>query len=105
MSWWEMPAEETKAEQKGRYVPPAWTDLIENYLKEVSLGEGDVFDISVAEILKDALSLPAAQWSKSNEMRVAESLRYLGWQKRDVRRGGSVTKRWEPPRPSNTGAK
>lgn len=87
--WWEMPPAETATEQAHRYAAPAWAEPIERYIRSQSATE-----VSVAEILEHALKIPSAHWSKATEMRVGEALRYLHWQKRDVRRDGKIVKRW-----------
>src|SRR5262249_23462341 len=101
-SWWEMPSS-TAIEQENRYAPPAWCDPIEHYLAYAPSPRDPgselkrsrpLTEISISEILEHALLLPPAQWTKRNEMRVAEVLRYLGWKKKDVRREGRVVKRW-----------
>jgi putative DNA primase/helicase len=103
-SWWEMPAEQTRQQQAARYVAPAWVELIEKYIEQERMIEDGnprwvpraepLPEVSVAEILQNALDIPEAQWNKASEMRVAESLRFLGWIKKDVRRKGRIVKRW-----------
>jgi predicted P-loop ATPase len=103
-TWWEMPSQETQVQQNRRYVPPAWIDPIERYIVNESINDGGGFrwmqrpkpltELSVSEVLQFALNIPESQWTKANEMRVAETLRYLRWTKKDVRRDGKVLKRW-----------
>jgi predicted P-loop ATPase len=91
-SWWHMPAQETQQQQVNRYVAPAWAEPIRRYLEQQHASE-----VSIAEVLEHALAVPKSQWTKGVEMRVAESLRFLGLEKRDVRRDGRVVKRWLRP--------
>jgi putative DNA primase/helicase len=104
--WWEMPPDETRTEQASRYVPPAWAEPIEKYIThewiEKADGSGGFHwsprtprtELSVSEILEYALDIPKSQWTKANEMRVGEALRFLGWTKQDVWRNGKTVKRW-----------
>jgi putative DNA primase/helicase len=105
-SWWEMPADETQKQQHSRYVAPAWVELIEKYIHHERVRDDNhdgfrwipraepLTELSIAEVLEHALDVPRAQWSKANEMRVAESLRFLEWIKKDVKRDGKTVKRW-----------
>jgi len=106
-SWHVMPIEETRNEQEARYVEPAWCEPIQFYIENVSVWDVDhwkstpraesLTELSAAEVLKDALHMPEAAWTKSNEMRVGEALRFMGWTKKDKRHEGRVGKRWLSP--------
>jgi predicted P-loop ATPase len=113
-TWWEMPAEETQREQEQRYVPPAWVGPIEKYIthdRTYSVTDHGVSakpdgwiernaprtELSISEIFEMALELPAGQWTKANEMRAGEALRYLGWERKLVRRNGKPQKLWMAP--------
>jgi predicted P-loop ATPase len=115
-TWWEMPAEETQREQEQRYVPPAWVEPIEKYIthdRTYAKTEDGVSakpdgwierstprtELLISEIFEMALELPAGQWTKANEMRACEALRYLGWERKLVRRNGKPQKLWMPPEP------
>ena len=103
-TWWEMPAVKTRHEQAKRYVAPAWVEPIQRYLEHEPVKDGTETnwikrpeprpDVSIAEIFEYALELPKSQWTKANELRAAESLRYMGWKSKDMRRNGKVGKRW-----------
>jgi putative DNA primase/helicase len=104
--WWEMPAEATRTEQEKRYVEPAWVPPIKQYIAYKRVIEGDtgqwkwierhepLQEVTIADLLEHALDLPKGQWVKANEMRVAECLRFLGWQKKDASRKGKTVKIW-----------
>lgn len=102
-TWWEMPTDETITEQQSRYIAPAWVEPIQRYIdQERVIDEGrtswltrpaSLTDLSIAEVLEFGLDIPRSQWTKANEMRVGEALRFMGWRKRDVWRGRTV-KRW-----------
>jgi predicted P-loop ATPase len=91
-TWWDMPSEETKTEQEARYQPPALVEPIQRYIDNERVGDSEKWaprlspleNVSVAEILHHALRMPESQWTKDSEMRVAASLRWLGWQKRHI---------------------
>lgn len=105
-TWWEMPAEETKTQQDSRYVPPAWVDPLQRYIDNERVGESSQWvprvepltEVSVGELMEHALKMPEAQWTKPNQMQVAESLRALGWKRATKRRnGGKPVKVWLSP--------
>ena len=105
-SWWEMPVEETRIQQANRYIPPAWVEPIQRYIEnEPIVDDGEtrwvqrpepLKRMSIAEILEYALDLPEGQWTKANEMRVAESLRYLQWKKKRLTVDGDRSRWWIP---------
>lgn len=91
-SWWEMPMEETTRQQESRYHAPAWCGPIEDYLLKTQMVE-----VSVEELMDSALKMPPSQWNRSNEMRVAEALKFLKWTRKDVWRNKRTVKRWFAP--------
>jgi putative DNA primase/helicase len=89
-TWWEMPAEETKAEQESRYTEDPWTVLIDEYIRPKST-------VTVSEILLDCLRFEKANIGRQDQMRVASCLRRLAWEKgQKARRGTDVTPIWRP---------
>lgn len=111
-TWWEMPPEDTQKQQARRYVAPAWCEPIEKYTHHERVREADddgAFhwkwiaraeprtELSTAEVLEHALDVPRAQWDKSKEMRVAESLKFLGWERKQVWSEGKNTRKWVRP--------
>jgi putative DNA primase/helicase len=101
-SWWDMPAEDTQAQQAARYDEPAWTSVIERYLETEPFGctedriqrRTPLTEVTLAEILELALKLPVSQWTRNAEKEVGKSLRALGFYKKDTKRNGKVGKRW-----------
>src|SRR5262249_17598489 len=105
-TWWEMPIEETLKQQVARYDAPAWAALIEDYLEheppswdwEPGLArtkrKEPLTELTIAEILKDALHLPNGEWTRRNELAVGKALRHLGWTKKNVWRDHRTLKRW-----------
>jgi Virulence-associated protein E/Bifunctional DNA primase/polymerase, N-terminal len=89
-SWWEMPAEETKAEQESRYVDDVWTDLISEYIAGSPGLTNSRSSITVTEILSDCLKFEKAKIGKLDQMRVATCLRRIGWEKGKKERVGRV---------------
>lgn len=107
-TWWEMPAERTREEQAKRYTPPAWVEPIKRYIENEYVRDDDgkgewirrakpLVETSISDILAYALDIPKGQWSKANQMQAAESLRHLGWNKKDKSIDGKTLKRWLSP--------
>ncbi len=93
-SWWEMPAEETLAQQQGRFNVPALAEPIQHYINHdrFEIPGGGVewqprFEpltrMTMAELLK-ALDVPKAQWSGAEKV-AAKALRSLGWDNKPVK--------------------
>jgi predicted P-loop ATPase len=77
IAWWLDDAgliEDAKREQADRLQADPWQETIESF---VSVHD----DVSVAEILADALKKDADRWERKDEMRVAATLKALGWQR------------------------
>ncbi|MBP7003530.1 VapE domain-containing protein [Amaricoccus sp.] len=98
--WWldtpELIAAAT-SEQEKRYQADAWDDLIERWLsnevrttgggypgyeppvKETVLRVAPLVDVSIGEILEQAIGIEPARWTKGDQMRVGAYLRAKGW--------------------------
>ncbi len=106
--WWiDDPAilAEARNEQDRRYQSDAWDDLIEHWLtheiRTVSDGFPDygnsrtesvprpepLADVSVGEILEEAIGLEPARWTRRDQTRVAAYLKANGWKREQVRIG------------------
>ncbi|MBC7152899.1 MAG: toprim domain-containing protein [Rhizobium sp.] len=100
--WWiDDPAllAEAREEQDRRYQSDAWDDLIEHWLtheiRTVSDGFPDygnsraesvprpepLRDVSVGEILEEAIGLEPARWTRGDQMRVSAYLKANGWER------------------------
>ena len=100
--WWiDDPAllAEARKEQDRRYQSDAWDDLIERWLtheiRTVSDGFPDygnsktesvprpkpLADVSVGEILEEAIGLEPARWTRGDQMRVSAYLKANGWER------------------------
>lgn len=94
-SWW-LESEEAELqqaaaeEQADRYIRDPWEEVIEHWL----IGRTAT---TTGEILTRALNTPAERQTKGDQMRVAASLRALGWQQKKVRMDGKVQRSYEPP--------
>lgn len=86
-TWWEMPADETKAEQRKRYDADPWLDAVADFV-------GLKPSVTVNEILEVCMKLELADIGRSEQMRVATCLRALGWYKTDERIGSAIRKVW-----------
>jgi predicted P-loop ATPase len=99
--WWlddaELMADATE-EQDARYQSDAWDALIERWLvyerRRVNRGYGyddwieeeaeretPIRDVSVGEVLNQAIGLEPGRWTKSDQMRVGAYLKANGWQR------------------------
>lgn len=100
--WWiDDPAllAEAREEQDRRYQSDAWDDLIEHWLTHEICTVSDGFpdygnsrtesvprpeplrDVSVGEILEEAIGLEPARWTRGDQMRVSAYLKANGWER------------------------
>jgi predicted P-loop ATPase len=104
-TWWlssdmTAAAEDVQAE---RYAGDAWDDVIIRYLAETSVpvknGEDIVgwrntkraealSDVSVGDVLKDALHIAPGKWTQADQNRVSKSLRSMGFERYQRKAGG-----------------
>lgn len=100
-SWWDVPDADAKAEQERRRAPDAWENVIRRWLSErrvEQIGGGTAWfrrdrpltNISIEEVMADALGIPEARWTKADQLRVASALRLMGFTRK--RQAGGV--RW-----------
>lgn len=94
-SWWEMPDEDTKAEQAKRLASDVWRDEIEYYLRGKTT-------TTVSELLKEAVKVELGRAGMSEQIRVGKALTILGWRKVHTRDGnvwvrGSKSKTGQMP--------
>lgn len=105
---------EAREEQDRRYQSDAWDDLIEHWLtheiRTVSDGFPDygnsrtesvqrpkpLNDVSVGEILEEAIGLEPARWTRGDQMRVSAYLKANGWERyrRRDERGREAPREW-----------
>lgn len=64
-----------------------WTDVIGHYLSNLMTDE-----TTISDVCRIALGIPIAQVDRRVQMRVGKSLRKLGWDKLQVRRGDKIVK-------------
>jgi predicted P-loop ATPase len=86
--WHLMPAT-TGPVQAHRHVLDAWTTTVTDYIQ----GKPDV---TITEVLKDALKFQESMISDREAKRVGRILRSLGWERRSIRRAGRVTQGFAP---------
>jgi predicted P-loop ATPase len=88
-----------REEQDRRYQADAWEDLIEHWLTHETRTVSDGFtdygnarsesvprpeplrDVSVGEILREAIGLEPARWTRGDQMRVSAYLKANGWER------------------------
>lgn len=96
-----------RAEQDQRYQSDAWDAIIERWLvyerRRVNHGYGNfddwrdeeversspLTDTSIGEILKGALEIEPARWTRADQMRVSAFLKSRGWERYQARTGPS----------------
>ncbi len=88
-TWWEMPGDETREEQRKRYDADAWGEPVQEFI-------GLRSDVTVNEILTDCLKKDMGDTTRVDQMRVAGCLRALGWVGKSERRGHCVLRVWRP---------
>ncbi|MBI5121315.1 MAG: toprim domain-containing protein [Rhodospirillales bacterium] len=94
-----------KAEQEERYQTDAWDGLIDHWLafekRRINYGYGayddwrdeetarttPLTDVSVAEILQQAIGIEPGRWTRGDQMRVTAFLKARGWQRYQTRIG------------------
>jgi predicted P-loop ATPase len=90
-TWWQMPDEETLAEQRKRYDADPWLDPVSGYL----IGRDE---ITTNELLLECLKFETNRISKGDQMRVTRCLTVLGWwNEGQVKRSGRVLRVWRHP--------
>lgn len=109
------------AEQEARYEPDAWDALIERWLvserRSVNVGFGayddwqdrhvprpkPLSDVSVGEVLEQALSIEPAKWTRADQMRVSSFLKARKWERykssTHAKDRGTREWRYRAPRP------
>jgi predicted P-loop ATPase len=94
--WWLTEAEEVsqaKEEQASRYQEDPWQEVIGRYVEART-------DVSIGEILSDALFIDKGKWTQGDQNRVARCLRTLRWERY---RGERPLRGWryrpDPPDP------
>lgn len=85
--WWTVPIEATLEQQRRRYDADPWIEAIQDFVELKS-------DVRTMEILTECLKLEIGRVGRSDHMRVATCLKFLGWERQNTRVGHSVVKSW-----------
>lgn len=95
-AWWLMPWDETLTEQERRRSIDEWEVLIEDWVTMDTTPDGPrprfepLKQLTVGQVLRDIVKLPAGQWGQREQMRVARCLKAMGWDRRQVNGGARV---------------
>jgi predicted P-loop ATPase len=95
--WWitnKQVLADAERHQRDRYVGDPWEDVISSFIDRRN-------EITIPEILQDALHLEKARWGQVEQNRIARCLRSLGWLRVQVRIGDK--RRWKYRRPVTSG--
>jgi predicted P-loop ATPase len=108
--WWLTDPEliaQASAEQEARFQSDAWDELIERWLvtakQRVNKGYGSyddwrdeevprpspLTDAAIGEILREAIGLDPAKWTRADQMRVSAYLKRNGWERYRVQAAGA----------------
>ncbi|MEJ3576538.1 VapE domain-containing protein [Pseudomonas fragi] len=101
--WWDYPQELAREEQDARYVEDPWEEIIINYLDghapQMHYPDGlwgPINEITIMKLLRHALQIEVAKMNKSEQQRVGEILRRLGWFKSKQKRVSGTPDRVRP---------
>lgn len=89
---WQEAARVAPKHVKKHEVHDVWEDRIADYL-ETQMAK----HIGIEEVLTNAIQMPVSKQARSDELRVAKVLRQLGWERKVVREGNKLAKRWCNP--------
>jgi len=94
--WYQVPEVETLAEQEKRRVCDEWEDVIHDWLitYEANSGGGEC-KIRLIEVWTEALKGELPRCDRRVQIRIANSMRVLGWNKVDGWLHGKKSKYWE----------
>jgi putative DNA primase/helicase len=90
-SWWDVPLADQAEQNELRREGDAWEELISRYVNEIPKEDhGERFwlkrqeplrELTVNDILENALGLPSGRWDRASQMRISKSLKALGWRR------------------------
>lgn len=86
-TWFEMPPDETRVEQRKRYDADVWLEAIQAYVALKS-------DVTVVELLTECLSRKLGEITHSDKLRVTACLRAMAWTAGLERSSGVVRRVW-----------
>ncbi len=86
--WWDVPADEAKAEQEARAEGDPWDEVVDRYLS-------DRDQTTVAAVLEHGIGMPSDRFTKAAEMRVGNILRKFKWKRKQRRVDGGRAYVWE----------
>ncbi|MFM0083759.1 virulence-associated E family protein [Paraburkholderia sediminicola] len=86
-TWWEVPEHAHRQQAEERREDDAWEPAISEYC----LGRKE---ITVHDVLRDAIRLETAKQGKAEQMRAGKILRALGWERKTTRKGSRLIKSW-----------
>jgi putative DNA primase/helicase len=85
--WWQMPLEETLAEQAARQGDEPWLEKVRVWLKRRET-------VDIPEVLSLCLEIDVEKHDQNNSRRVGKILKRVGYQNKVVRDGKDVSRRW-----------
>ena len=100
-TWWEMPEDETRAQQRSRLDDHPWLGYIEDYVEGRGNSQFGVEpsdpreEVTAAEVMERALGLIKRDMDRRKQRDVASCLRMLGFQSVTTRREGQSVRVWK----------
>ena len=100
--WWDVPVGDQIEQAEQRRFGDAWEEVITRYVNEIPKREHSesfwiprpqpLTELTVNDLLQNALDIPTGRWDRGSQMRVANALKALGW--RRSRRGTTGKRYW-----------
>lgn len=96
--WWVRAAERElyEGEQDARYIGDAWETRIRSWLDRPDAGGVRPERVTIAELMRHALSLEPGKWTLADQQRVGRIMARVGWPRK---RSSAGSREWEYVRP------
>lgn len=98
-AWWitsKTAQTEAKQHQRDRYVGDPWETTIRTFITTRN-------EVTIGEILQDALHIDKARWTQVEQNRIARCLRSFDWERKQRRTGTGDQREWIYRRPVTNG--
>jgi putative DNA primase/helicase len=89
--WWDVPEMDQIEQAEARRFGDSWEEIIARYVNESPKREKDdiywfkreqpLMELTVSDLLENALGIQVDRWDRGSQMRVANALKVLGWRR------------------------